>query len=73
MNAAALDFEVTAQADEAAPEDAATLADYSPPVGSNLGGQESSSTGMSGFLPFAAGAALMVFLVFVTLKRRSGA
>jgi hypothetical protein len=70
VNAAALDFEVTAEADEAAPEDAAALAEYSRPVGSNPGGQDSSSTEMSGFLPFAAGAALMIFLVLVTLKRR---
>jgi hypothetical protein len=73
VNAAALDFEVTAEADQAAPEDAATLAGDSPPVGSNLDAQGSSPTGLSGFLPFAAGAALMVFLVLVTLRRRSGA
>jgi hypothetical protein len=35
----------------------------SPPVGSNLGG---SDTGLPAFLPFAGGAALMLFLVFVT-------
>ena len=72
VNTAALGFEVPAEA-EPASEAAATLAGYSPPVGSNLGGEDGTSTGMSGFLPFAAGAALMVFFVFVTLKRRRGA
>jgi hypothetical protein len=37
----------------------------SPPVGSNLGGS-GDSAGLPGFLPFAGGAALMLFLVFVT-------
>jgi hypothetical protein len=36
-----------------------------PPVGSNLGGS-GDSAGLPGFLPFAGGAALMLFLVLVT-------
>ncbi|HXV96052.1 MAG TPA: SGNH/GDSL hydrolase family protein [Gaiellaceae bacterium] len=42
----------------------------SPPVGPNLGGPGGGSTGLSGFLPFAGSAALMLFLVLVTVKRR---
>jgi hypothetical protein len=42
----------------------------SPPVGPNLGGPGGGSTGLSGFLPFAGGAALMLFLVLVTVTRR---
>lgn len=42
----------------------------SPPVGPNLGGPGGGSTGLSGFLPFAGGAALMLFLILVTVKRR---
>ncbi len=45
----------------------------SPPVGSNLGGPGSGSSGLGGLLAFAGGAALMVFLIFVTIKRRSTA
>lgn len=48
---------------------AADLIGNSPAVGSNLG-ETGDSNGLSGILPFAAGAALMLFLVFVTLKRR---
>lgn len=48
----------------------ADLSASSPPVGSNLGGDGDGSTGLSGVLPFAGGAALMLFLVFVTVKRR---
>ena len=39
----------------------------SPPVGSNLGGS-SDTAGLRGFLPFAGGAALMLFLVLVTAR-----
>ena len=49
---------------------AADLTGNSPAVGSNLGGDGGGSTGLSGILPFAGGAALMLFLIFVTLKRR---
>jgi hypothetical protein len=49
---------------------AADLTGNSPAVGSNIGGDGGSSTGLSGILPFAGGAALMLFLIFVTLKRR---
>ncbi|MGH3038561.1 MAG: hypothetical protein ACRDLZ_04025 [Gaiellaceae bacterium] len=58
------------------PEDGsptAAPADSSLPVGSNLGGQEAAATGPRGILPLAGGAALMLFLVFVTLKRRGSA
>jgi hypothetical protein len=48
----------------------AELTASSPPVGPNLGGPGSGSTGLSGFLPFAGGAALMLFLILVTVKRR---
>lgn len=48
---------------------AADLTGSSPPVGSNIGGDDG-STGLGGLLPFAAGAILMLFLIFVTLKRR---
>jgi hypothetical protein len=80
---ATVDLQATDELDETATggaastteteSDAAGAADNSPPVGSNLGGPDGSSTGQSGILPFAAGAALMLFLVFVTLKRRAGA
>ena len=63
-----LDFTATAEAESAAAPVAA-----SPPVGSNLGGQNAAATGLNGILPFAGGAALMLFLVFVTLKRRGSA
>jgi hypothetical protein len=53
-----------------AAETEAELTASSPPVGPNIGGPDGGSTGMSGFLPFAAGAALMLFLVLVTVKRR---
>jgi hypothetical protein len=43
------------------------------PVGSNLGGPSSSAAGAGSFLAFAGGAALMLFLIFVTVKRRSPA
>ncbi len=52
---------------------AADLSANSPPVGSNIGGDGDGSTGLSGFLPFAGGAALMLFLIFVTVKRRGAA
>jgi hypothetical protein len=52
---------------------AAELTGNSPPVGSNLGGGGGGSLGLSGILPFAAGAALMLFLIFATLKRRGAA
>lgn len=45
------------------------LTGNSPPVGSNIGGADG-STGLSEILPFAGGALLMLFLIFVTLKRR---
>ncbi len=48
---------------------AAELTGNSPPVGTNIG-VDGGSTGLSGVLPFAGGAALMLFLIFVTLKRR---
>lgn len=50
-------------------EDDAELTASSPPVGPNLGGPGDGSTGLSGFLPFAGGAALMLFLILVTVKR----
>jgi hypothetical protein len=65
----ALDFTTTPETESAAAEPA----EASPAVGSNLGGPDASSTGLSGIVPFAGGAALMFFLVFVTLKRRAGA
>ncbi len=49
---------------------AADLTGNSPPVGSHIGGADEGSTGLSGILPFAGGAALMLFLIFVTVKRR---
>jgi hypothetical protein len=67
-----------AQEPETAEEQAATaetettdaeLTASSPPVGPNLG-DPGGSTGLSGFLPFAGGAVLMLFLVLVTVKRR---
>lgn len=45
----------------------------SPPVGPNVDPPNDGSTGLSGILPFAAGAALMLFLIFVTVKRRGAA
>jgi hypothetical protein len=42
----------------------------SPPVGSNLVSQGGGSAGPGGLLAFAAGAALMFFLIFVTVRRR---
>lgn len=51
---------------------AADLTGNSPAVGSNLG-DTGDSTGLSGFLPFAAGVALILFLIFVTVKRRGAA
>jgi hypothetical protein len=65
----ALDFTTTTETESAGAESA----EASPAVGSNLGGPDASSTGLSGIVPFAGGAALMFFLVFVTLKRRAGA
>ncbi len=41
----------------------------SPAVGSNIGGDDG-STGLDDVLPLAGGAALMLFLIFVTVKRR---
>jgi hypothetical protein len=52
---------------------AADLTGNSPPVGSNFGDGNDGSTGLSGILPFAGGAALMLFLIFVTIKRRGAA
>ena len=52
---------------------AADLSGNSPPVGPNLDGAGGGSTGLSGILPFAGSAALMLFLIFVTLKRRGAA
>jgi len=52
-------------------ESAADLSANSPAVGSNLGG--GGSTGLGDILPFVAGAALMLFLIFVTVKRRGAA
>jgi hypothetical protein len=67
-------------AEEPEPEESAATAETettdaeltasSPPVGPNLGGPDGGSTGLSGFLPFAGGAALMLFLILVTVKRR---
>jgi hypothetical protein len=51
----------------------AELTANSPPVGPNLGGPDGGSGGLGGFLVFAGGAALMLFLVLVTVKRRSAA
>jgi hypothetical protein len=48
---------------------AADLTAGSPAVGSNLGG-DGGSTGLGSFLPFVGGAALMLFLVLVIVKRR---
>ncbi|HXV34708.1 MAG TPA: hypothetical protein VD769_11915 [Gaiellaceae bacterium] len=48
----------------------AELTASSPPVGPNLGGPGGGSTGLSGVLPFAGGAVLMLFLILVTVKRR---
>jgi hypothetical protein len=45
----------------------------SPPVGSNLSGPSGGSSAPGGLLAFAGGAALMLFLIFVTIKRRSTA
>jgi hypothetical protein len=65
--------EATETAETATETAPAELTGNSPPVGSNLGDGDGDSLGLSGVLPFAAGAALMLFLVFVTLKRRGGA
>jgi hypothetical protein len=51
----------------------ADLTAGSPPVGPNLDPPDDGSTGLSSVLPFAAGAALMLFLIFVTIKRRGAA
>jgi hypothetical protein len=50
---------------------AADLTGNGPPVGSNLGG--GGSGGLESALQFVAGAALMLFLVLVTVKRRRAA
>jgi hypothetical protein len=56
------------------PESAdSVLVASSPPVGSNLGGPSAGSSAPGGLLAFAGGAALMLFLIFVTIKRRSTA
>jgi hypothetical protein len=52
--------------------EAADLTGNGPPVGTNLGGGSGSSA-LESALPFVAGAALMLFLVFVTVKRRRAA
>ena len=51
-------------------DDEAALTGNSPPVGPNLGGSDGGSGGLGGFLVFAGGAALMLFLILVTVKRR---
>ena len=56
---------VTATKDEEA-----ALTANSPPVGQNLSSADSDSGSLGGVLVFAGGAALMLFLVFVTVKRR---
>ena len=73
LTAAPSEPEATETAETATETTAAELTGNSPPVGSNLGGGDGGSLGLSGVLPFAAGAALMLFLVFVTLKRRGAA
>ena len=52
-------------------DEAAALTGNSPPVGPNLGGPDGGSGNLGGFLVFAGGAALMLFLILVTVKRRS--
>jgi hypothetical protein len=52
--------------------EAVDLTGNGPPVGTNLGGGGGSG-GLESALPFLAGAALMLFLVFVTVKRRRAA
>ena len=69
LTAAPSEPEATETAENATETTAAELTGNSPPVGSNLGGGDGGSLGLSGVLPFAAGAALMLCLVFVTLKR----
>ncbi|HSE82429.1 MAG TPA: hypothetical protein VLA87_12185 [Gaiellaceae bacterium] len=73
QTAAPSEPEATETAETATETTAAELTGNSPPVGSNLGGGDGGSLGLSGILPFAAGTALMLFLVFVTLKRRGAA
>ena len=48
----------------------AELTAGSPPVGPNLGGPGAGSSAVNSVLPFAGGAALMLFLILVTVKRR---
>jgi hypothetical protein len=52
-------------------DEEAALTGNSPPVGPNLGGPDGGSGSLGGFLVFAGGAALMLFLILVTVKRRS--
>jgi hypothetical protein len=52
------------------PASAESVRAGSPPVGSNLVGPGGGSAGTGGLLAFAAGAALMLFLIFVTVRRR---
>ena len=54
-----------------AEDEEAALTGNSPPVGPNLGSSHGGSGGLGGFLVFAGGAALMLFLILVTVKRRS--
>ena len=54
-----------------AEDEEAALTGNSPPVGPNLGSSDGGSGGLGGFLVFAGGAALMLFLILVTVKRRS--
>jgi hypothetical protein len=56
-----------------AEDEEAALTGNSPPVGPNLGGPSGGSGNLGGFLVFAGGAALMLFLILVTVKRRSAA
>ena len=51
-------------------DEEAALTGNSPPVGPNLGGPDGGSGSLGGVLVFAGGAALMLFLVLVTVKRR---
>ena len=53
-----------------AEDEEAALTGNSPPVGPNLGGPDGGSGNLGGFLVFAGGAALMLFLILVTVKRR---
>jgi hypothetical protein len=54
-----------------AEDEEAALTGNSPPVGPNLGSSDGGSGNLGGFLVFAGGAALMLFLILVTVKRRS--